>query len=364
MRKKLILTITILLAVSCLLTSANAGVLYNVTDLGVGTAWSLNNNGQVVGTSSGSATLFDTAGGGNNITLGGEAAFSINDNGQIVGYGKFGNPFVHHAMLFDPTGQGNNIDLTPSAAYSSYARAINNYGQIVGEESYGATVFDLTGNGNNLSLGAGSAHSINDFGQIVGHGGSQAILFDSTGQSQNNIYLGTLGGDLSYARSINNVGQIVGFARAIVGKSQQQNRATLFDPTGGGNNIDLGTSGFTQSDALSINSHGQIVGILGSEEKAAIFDPTGNGNNIILDTLIDPTLGWDLRVANSINDYGQIVGYGTIDGETHAFLLTPIPEPTTLLLLGMGGLLIRKRKYPVETTVSKISLDSRQGEWV
>ena len=33
--------------------------------------------------------------------------------------------------------------------------------------------------------------------------------------------------------------------------------------------------------------------------------------------------GWVLNGADSINNSGQIVGWGTINGETHGFLLTP-----------------------------------------
>ena len=49
--------------------------------------------------------------------------------------------------------------------------------------------------------------------------------------------------------------------------------------------------------------------------------------------------------AHDMNNSGQIVGRGTINGEDHAFLMTPIPEPATIALLSLGGLVIlRKRK--------------------
>ena len=69
------------------------------------------------------------------------------------------------------------------------------------------------------------------------------------------IDLGTLGGDRSIALSINNSGQIVGWAENTSGWRY----ATLFDPTGGGNNINLGTLGGRISTACSINNSGQIV---------------------------------------------------------------------------------------------------------
>ena len=42
-----------------------------------------------------------------------------------------------------------------------------------------------------------------------------------------------------------------------------------------------------------------------------------------LNTLLPADSGWVLLSANAINDAGQIVGEGTLDGEPRAFLLTP-----------------------------------------
>jgi hypothetical protein len=42
-----------------------------------------------------------------------------------------------------------------------------------------------------------------------------------------------------------------------------------------------------------------------------------------LNTLIPADSGWYLEGAASINDAGEIVGYGTINGNSHAFLAIP-----------------------------------------
>jgi hypothetical protein len=54
--------------------------------------------------------------------------------------------------------------------------------------------------------------------------------------------------------------------------------------------------------------------------------------------LIAPGTGWDFSDALAINDAGQIVGQGKIDGQYRAFVLTPVPEPSTLVMLLVAGL--------------------------
>jgi probable HAF family extracellular repeat protein len=102
----------------------------------------------------------------------------------------------------------------------------------------------------------------------------------------------------------------------------------------------LGTLGGDFSDALAINAGGQIVGdayISGSDHVQHAF-LYSDGAMTDLNNLIAPSSGWTLTEAAAINDNEWIVGYESIGSETHAFLLTPAPEPSTIALLGIAAI--------------------------
>ncbi|MDX2036309.1 MAG: hypothetical protein SFX72_06630 [Isosphaeraceae bacterium] len=65
-----------------------------------------------------------------------------------------------------------------------------------------------------------------------------------------------------------------------------------------------------------------------------------NGAIFDLNDLIDQTAGWRLLSAEGINDAGQIVGFGTFAGQTRAFVLTAVPEPSNLVLSISGFICI------------------------
>ncbi len=104
---------------------------------------------------------------------------------------------------------------------------------------------------------------------------------------------------------------------------------------------DLGTLA-RDTVAMAVNDNGWVVGnsyTNSSIMHAFVYDTT-------IRDLNDPNLldssgtGWLFQSAEGINNSGYIVGYGTYGGNTHAFLLTPVPEPATwlVLVIGAGGL--------------------------
>jgi probable HAF family extracellular repeat protein len=76
--------------------------------------------------------------------------------------------------------------------------------------------------------------------------------------------------------------------------------------------------GSSISAANGINNNGQVVGESGD---AFIWSQAAGMQD--LNRLIPADSGWTLTWAFAINDKGQITGQGEINGETHAYLLSP-----------------------------------------
>ncbi|PTQ70815.1 putative secreted protein with PEP-CTERM sorting signal [Nitrosomonas oligotropha] len=113
--------------------------------------------------------------------------------------------------------------------------------------------------------------------------------------------------------------------------------------------IDLGTLGGDYSHARAINDFGQVVGTSNTIEANGphAFLTGHNGVGMIDLSILEPVIaaGWTQLTPYSINNKGQVFGYGVLRGNYVAFLLTPseispIPEPSTyaMLLAGLGVL--------------------------
>lgn len=314
-------------------------IIYDLGTLGgdLGSAHDINNKGQIVGGALDAlgnqhAFLWENGEITDLGTLGGSTsqAWGINDNGQISGV-SVNTDGTPRACLWE---NGVITDLGTLGGLSSVAYDINEGGIIVGMSDTitgGQHAFklenDVMTDLGTLEADSGSqAKGINDNGIIVGYSWSNNL---HAFRYENGVMtdLGTLGGSSSIAHGINDSGIIVGEAYIDVANYH----GFLWDS---GVMSDLGTLGgdYRRSVAYAINNSGQIVGrsfIPGvGNDRAVMWE-----NTVIIDinTLLPPNSGWVLESANGINDQGDIVGSGQINGETHAFLLTSssnYPTPT------------------------------------
>src|SRR5579883_1373033 len=211
------------------------------------------------------------------------------------------------------------IDLGTGQSSGSYAQSINNKGQVVGYsyKSDGAHAF-LYDTGELIDLGnlGGTntyALSLNDKGQAAGVletiSGAEAFIL----RNGSFATLGNLGALNSYAYGINNNGDIVGYLDTLTGA-----RAFLYQ---GGTNIDIGTLGGTNSFGYGVNSLLQVAGASLTSDNGllhAFFWQT-NAIRDLNEGLASP-VNWQLREARAINDLGQIVGSGILNGHEHGFL--------------------------------------------
>ncbi len=226
-------------------------------------------------------------------------ATGINNNGQICGIANI-NGYIR-AFLYN-NGTITDLGVLPGPGQSSTANAINNNGQIVG---FSYTAIQAT----------------------------DAVLWSGFTMTD----LGTLGFYSSQATDINDSVQVVGgLSRTVGGDSD----AFIYS---NGIMTDIGNlPGGRDSYALGINNSSQIIGVaVNSHSTATCFVYSGT-TMWDLNTLIPS--GWSINSVASINDNGQIVSGN--NEASNAKLLTPIPEPSTivLLLIGVIGFLFLRRK--------------------
>lgn len=234
-------------------------------------------------------------------SLGGEFTIvnGMNDSGQIVGYStdQFG---TWHAYKYTP-GAGIADLGAPNSQYSQ-ANGINNRGEVVGILQYGT-------------------------------GGYRAFKTKPDQPISSDDLIGSLTGGSTLAAAINDVGQVTGYSDVGTGLHVYRTKPGAdIDPL----TDDLGTlPGSSFIEPSTINIRGDIVGwALMPDGPRALF-AFGDSNTLYdLNTLIDNRGNWIFNSATGLNDLGVIVASASLNGtgDSHTFLLTPVPEPIAILL--------------------------------
>lgn len=241
-------------------------------------------------------------------TLGGTQVASrgegINALAEIVGTSFGGNPGDQTAFLWLP---------------------VANYGKAAGIHSLGI-----------LSGGSSFGADLNDHGECVGRatiagGATHAFLWLPSAKYGLSAGLNDLtpsASVLTEASAINVHGEVVGTELT----ASFQLRGFVWLPVAkygfpAGSSTLPTLAPHPDLTALDVDAFGRIVGFASTVTGVQIAALWQNGAWHDLNTLVASGSGWTLDVANAIADSGDIVGRGTFNGASRAFLLRRLATP-------------------------------------
>lgn len=292
---------------AALVSTGGVTELFGAAGYAAAGAFDVTNAGVAVGFSLVSGTINGSSEGGLPVApaIGGAQRATVWTAGSSAGF-----------LLADPC--------APEANCNSNAVSIGEDGQIAGivrmdtTSSARAARWDAAGIATILALGveqtSSRAREINDNGTIVGQVfGSGALVYGvgSIWEADGTQYLLDVPGFLSTTtRGISNNGTVVGF---------------------GYETVDEETGEF--SDAIGL-----------------LWQFNGAGYDVFrLDNLVDNLGAARTFAVQSVNDAGEIVGFGPNQiGDVHAYLLTAVPEPASWALMiagfGLTGATMRRRR--------------------
>ncbi|HTL16570.1 MAG TPA: hypothetical protein VL793_04995, partial [Patescibacteria group bacterium] len=221
-------------------------------------------------------------------TLGGPVseAYSINDSGKVTGYSDVpARPSPQQHAFVYAFGQMTDISTGLFQIPNSFGYAINSRGHVAGA------------------------------GFDIAYTSPHVFFFDGTNAHD----LGTFGGIAATALALNDSDVIAGYLTTT----------SVVDHAFGyiaGSVTDLGTLGGHYSYALGINNSNVVVGGSFIDFNDQVYHAFiwKDGSMQDLNAQLDSTgAGWNLTEARAINDAGQIIGVGTLNGMNHGFLLSP-----------------------------------------
>jgi probable HAF family extracellular repeat protein len=252
--------------------------------------------------------------------------YAMDAHGDVAG----GDDTTNLPILFPRDGAPVDLVL-PAGGLGGYAQGLNDKGQVVGYY-WGSSglnhCFSWTAPSGSVDMGLMGegdqcdAYAVNASGQVTGQA---TIVPDEPFAFRAFIWrdgrfkdLGTLPGDIrAVGVAINDAGHVVGYGDF---------HAFLWN----GRMVDLDKrSQFDVSSAASINSNDEIVGT-GSVHGDSFAVRFADGRVItLLSEVPDPGKWTALQQAYSINDQGVIVGYGIRSGRYRAFMLVPQAATTS-----------------------------------